>query len=231
MEKLIPGSSQNCEMMSDENGVSSNNETYPKSDFKSGYKTAEQQTPIIRGRKTFAFWTLVVLLFILAVGNLILTVTMVGVLRIGNGIQSIECLPGDNAIKLFGNVDLGRIFKQNGIMKGFEEENMDISADDNSLLINLYSRLNRVFNKFELKKNHTSFNGFNSFEVRNKRKESLFDVSNPIYKNLKGVQTFKAKSLSTNKIRSKLDNDMDIEGNSVYLKGNEGTRIEGENIT
>lgn len=224
MEKLIPGSFQNCEMMSDENGVSSKKDT--STDFQS-----VEQTPIIRGRKTFAFWTLVVLLFILAIGNLILTLTMVGVLRIGNGMQSVEFLPGDNAIKLFGNVDLGRIFKQNGIMKGFEEENMDISADDNSLLINLYSRLNRVFNKFELKKNQTSFNGFNSFEVRNKRKESLFDISNPIYKNLNGVQRFKTKSLYTNKIRSKLDDDMEIEGNSVYLKGNEGTRIEGENPT
>lgn len=38
-----------------------------------------------KGRKTFAFWTLVVLLFVLAIGNLILTFTILAVLRLGQG--------------------------------------------------------------------------------------------------------------------------------------------------
>lgn len=38
-----------------------------------------------KGRKTFAFWTLVCLLFILAIGNLFLTFTILAVLRLGQG--------------------------------------------------------------------------------------------------------------------------------------------------
>lgn len=38
-----------------------------------------------KGRKTFAFWTLVCLLFTLAIGNLILTFTILAVLRLGHG--------------------------------------------------------------------------------------------------------------------------------------------------
>lgn len=38
-----------------------------------------------RSRKTFAFWTLVCLLFILAIGNLMLTFTILAVLRLGQG--------------------------------------------------------------------------------------------------------------------------------------------------
>lgn len=38
-----------------------------------------------KGRKTFAFWTLVCLLFALAIGNLILTFTILAVLRLGQG--------------------------------------------------------------------------------------------------------------------------------------------------
>lgn len=38
-----------------------------------------------KGRKTFAFWTLVCLLLVLAVGNLILTFTILAVLRLGHG--------------------------------------------------------------------------------------------------------------------------------------------------
>lgn len=38
-----------------------------------------------KGRKTFAFWTLVCLLFVLAIGNLILTFTILAVVRLGDG--------------------------------------------------------------------------------------------------------------------------------------------------
>lgn len=40
---------------------------------------------VYKGRKTFAFWTLVCLLFVLAIGNLILTFTILAVLRLGQG--------------------------------------------------------------------------------------------------------------------------------------------------
>lgn len=42
------------------------------------------------GRNTFAFWTIVWLIFVLAVGNLCLTLTIFGVLRIGKGMDSLE---------------------------------------------------------------------------------------------------------------------------------------------
>lgn len=45
-----------------------------------------------KGRKTFAFWTLVCLLFVLAVGNLILTFTILAVLRLGHGNYYIKLI-------------------------------------------------------------------------------------------------------------------------------------------
>ncbi|KAG5862778.1 hypothetical protein JTB14_037181 [Gonioctena quinquepunctata] len=53
--------------------------------FKVGYMPVEDTKPGMRGRKTIAFWTLLVLLFILVIGNLILTVTIIGVLKLGQG--------------------------------------------------------------------------------------------------------------------------------------------------
>lgn len=63
------------------------NRTVPKfnNNFKAGYMPVENVKPGMRGRKTFAFWTLLVLLFILVIGNLILTVTIIGVLKLGHG--------------------------------------------------------------------------------------------------------------------------------------------------
>lgn len=49
-------------------------------------KNGNDVTKVVhKGRKTFAFWTLVCLLFILAIGNLILTFTILAVLRLGQG--------------------------------------------------------------------------------------------------------------------------------------------------
>lgn len=235
MNEFVSSSPQQSEAISEENDVSSNKETSllgqthcPSNSFKAAYVTVTNQQRPVQCRKTFAFWTLVILLFLLAVGNLVLTMTILGVLRLGNGMQSIELLPEDKSIKLFGDVDLDRIYKQNGVVEGFEGENMDITAEDSSLLINLYSRFNRVFNKVKIDKNHTCFNGFSSFDIKTKRKESVFDVINPTYNNLKNVNTFKAKSIATNKIRSKLDENLKIEGDTLHMKGNEGSKIEGK---
>lgn len=66
------------------------NQTFNKSNFKNySDKNGNNVTKnVSKGRKTFAFWTLVCLLFILAIGNLILTFTILAVLRLGQG----ECL-------------------------------------------------------------------------------------------------------------------------------------------
>lgn len=45
-----------------------------------------------KGRKTFAFWTLVCLLFVLAIGNLVLTFTILAVLRLGHGMYLLFLL-------------------------------------------------------------------------------------------------------------------------------------------
>lgn len=42
------------------------------------------------GRNTFAFWAIVWLMFVLAVGNLCLTLTIFGVLRLGKGMEFME---------------------------------------------------------------------------------------------------------------------------------------------
>lgn len=42
------------------------------------------------GRHTFAFWTIVWLIFVLTVGNLVLTLTIIGVLRLGRGMEYME---------------------------------------------------------------------------------------------------------------------------------------------
>lgn len=58
---------------------------FHNNNFKAGYMPVENMKPVMRGRKTFAFWTLLILLFLLVIGNLALTVTIIGVLKLGQG--------------------------------------------------------------------------------------------------------------------------------------------------
>lgn len=221
----------------DNEEVSSNRETtllnqtsnYALNNFKAAYKAVQQQQTktIVRGRKTFAFWTLVVLLFLLAVGNLILTMTILGVLRIGSGMESIELIPQEQALKFFGEADLGNIHKQDGVMENFLNENLDITAENTSVLLSLNTRPNRETTKMEVEQNGTLFRKLNSFRIQTSKKELLFDAVNPSYANLKNANNFKSKIIETNKIRSKLNETLKIEGDQVHLKGSEGSKVEG----
>lgn len=49
-------------------------------------KNGNEVSKAAKGRRTFAFWTLVCLLFVLAIGNLMLTFTILGVLKLGQGL-------------------------------------------------------------------------------------------------------------------------------------------------
>lgn len=237
MNEFSASSPQHSEILSDENDVSSNRDTLllkepstsKSSAFKTAYKPVQKEPkPIVQGRKTFAFWTLVVLIFLLTIGNLVLTATIFGVLKLAQGMQSIEFLPQDQSIQLSGDVDLGRIYKQNGVVEGYKGENLDVAAENSALLINLNSKQNRVFNKLKIDKNHTRLADFKSFQVNNRKKESIFDAINPTFKNLQGVNLFASSNIETNKIRSKLDENLRVEGATVVLKGNEGTKAEGK---
>lgn len=59
--------------------------SFQNNNFKAGYMPVENMKPEMKGRKTFAFWTLLILLFLLVIGNLILTITIIGVLKLGQG--------------------------------------------------------------------------------------------------------------------------------------------------
>lgn len=68
--------------------------------FKTGYMPVDTVKPEMRGRKTFAFWTLLILLFLLVIGNLALTVTIIGVLKLGQG----ECFNRRSSYSFFKKI-------------------------------------------------------------------------------------------------------------------------------
>lgn len=185
--------------------------------------------PGTRGRKTFAFWTLIVLLFILAFGNLILTVTILGVLRLGYTMQSVELIPLEDTIKFYGDIDLDNLYKRDGRIEGFLEQPVQINSEKSPILINLAGKSGRPTNKVRVDENGTTFRGFLSFDVKSD-KETIFSLTDPIFQTLNGARHLKSTVIETNRIRSHLNDDLHIKADDVNLKGAEGTRITGKEV-
>ncbi|XP_041968493.1 uncharacterized protein LOC121725551 [Aricia agestis] len=184
------------------------------------------------GRKTFAFWTLICLLFLLAICNLVLTFTILAVLRLGHGLESMEFLPEHNAIKFFGETNLDHIYKRDGLIESFQDVPMSISSDEGSVLFNLQSRLSRSDTKILVNTSGVYFKGVNTFEVTDPvTGEQVFSTANPEITVAESLNNLIAKQISTKRISSPVDKNLTIRSeSSAYLRGAEGTRMESKEL-
>lgn len=201
--------------------------------FKAGYVPVHEQylhKTGLRGRKTIAFWTLVGLIFILAVGNLVLTVTILGVLRLGQGMQSMELISEQSAVKFYGNADLGYLYKRDGRIESFANAPMKINSQNGAILLNLTLRSGRPVNKLTLTKNGTSFTSFENFEVRTKANKIVFSTTMPHLNDIKRARNMYTRMAEVNRIVSPLDEMLKVESKNVNLKGAEGTLMESREI-
>ncbi|XP_013183155.1 uncharacterized protein LOC106129208 [Amyelois transitella] len=185
-----------------------------------------------RGRKTFAFWTLVVLLFALAIGNLVLTFTILAVLRLGQGMESMEFLPEHNAIKFFGETDLEHVYKRDGLIESFKDTPLSLSSENGSVLFNLQTRLSRTDTKLQVNSSGVFIRGVSGFHLLDPDSgETVFSTSSQNMNLADGVKNIHAKQMSTKRITSPIDGDLTLHSDSsAYLRGAEGTHMESKEI-
>lgn len=186
----------------------------------------------LRGRKTYAFWTLVVLLFFLALGNLLLTFIILGVLRLGQGMESLELVPDENLIMFYGNTDLDRVYKRDGKLEGFGECPVEVNGDNGSVSLSLQEREGLKKTEIVVDSNGTMVNGVHSFDVRDPVSgQSIFSTGFPNFGLPAGVDKLQVKMTQTHRIVSPINNSLFIRSDRITrLKGNEGTRMEGREI-
>lgn len=201
--------------------------------FKAGYVPVHEQylkKTGLRGRKSFAFWTLVGMLFLLAVGNLLLTMTILGVLRLGQGMESLELVPEYYAVKFFGHTDLDHIYKRDGLIEGFEDEPIEILGQNGSISLNLVNRNGRAMEKWTIQQNGSYLKNFDSFDIKNHDGKTIFSTSSPNLNILKPMKNIDTKLFQTNRIVSPSDKNLEIDSKMINLKGSEGTSLEGKEI-
>lgn len=92
------------------------------------YDNKSTTNPMPSARNAFAFWVIVSIIFIMTIGNLILTMTIIGVLRLGKGMEFMEMVPEAETIKFFGVTDFDRLYKKDGVIEGFADVPMNITG-------------------------------------------------------------------------------------------------------
>ncbi|GLH03740.1 hypothetical protein R5R35_013191 [Gryllus longicercus] len=203
--------------------------------YRAGYVPVHEQVlpkTGLRGRKTYAFWTLVVLLFFLALGNLLLTFIILGVLRLGQGMESLELLPEESLVMFYGNTDLDRIYKRDGKLEGFDDSPVEITGDNSSVLISLIDKEGRNNPQISVDVNGTLISGVDSFEVHDPSTgQPVFSTGYPNFGLPRGVAHLNVKIAHTRRISSSVNSSLLFQSDSyARLKGNEGTRMEGREI-
>lgn len=54
---------------------------------------------------------------------------LVGVLRIGYGMESLEFLPGAQLVRFLNNADLGRVILHKGVIGAFKDSDLTITGN------------------------------------------------------------------------------------------------------
>lgn len=201
---------------------------------KAGYIPVHEQdipTTNVRGRKTFAFWTLVFLLFILAIGNLILTIVILGVLRLGQGMESLELIPEEFVLKFMGETDLGNIYKRDGKIEGFANVPVVIVADNGSVVVNLAIKYGRSINKLKIDQNGTTVRNVDELNVKNTNDESIFSTNSRKYIKYKNINNLNTSMVETNRVVSPINKELTLGGENIYFKGAEGTNMESKTLS
>jgi hypothetical protein len=67
------------------------------------------------------FWSLIVVLFVLVIGNFILTLSIISFFKLGLGMESIELIPEHKTIKFYGTTEFDKVIKADGLIETFKD--------------------------------------------------------------------------------------------------------------
>ncbi|CAG0924092.1 unnamed protein product [Notodromas monacha] len=200
----------------------------------------DEQVPIVGsypskpgpcGRRAYLFWIVVVLLLLLALGNLATTVFIFGVLRLSNGMKNMEFVVLNDAdggerrvIRFHGDVDLGNVVKQDGLIEAFGDESISLETQDGSIGFKLQARPEELI----INSLYTQVVNVDSFLVRDPATGAeIFSTAYPNFGLPKGVTQIAVEQATTSRVVSPMDASLTLKSHSQSrLKGNEGLHMD-----
>ncbi|KAF7401143.1 hypothetical protein HZH68_006963 [Vespula germanica] len=178
-------------------------------------------------------WTLIIFLVMIGLCNLVISVTIIAVLRISQGMEAIEVIPDENLVKFSGRTDLDRICLQSGICQSYGDEPMEILSE-NGIIVDVNGKLNvgTYHSHFALLPNGTSISQVRSFEIKDFRTGGIyFSTDFPKFGLPSGVDRIDVKITQTHRITSPVNESLGISSDDrISLHGAEGIKMESKDI-
>lgn len=199
-----------------------------------GEAATDEKLAIIKVKEessAYFFWAIYLTLVILAIGNLMTTAIIINVLRINaGGMEAIEFLPGNDAIKLFGNADLGEVYKHDGIISSFAGENLDISGEDTKVI--LQAGMSAKSPRLTLSPDSIRLENVHDLSLLDPQSgEVIFSTSDPELELPAGLRVLETEEAEVGRISSPVGEDMMVRSDrELSIRGAEGITIEGKKI-
>ncbi|XP_064845486.1 beta-sarcoglycan-like [Oncorhynchus masou masou] len=202
------------------------------SNFKAGYVPIEEERlhkTGLRGRKGNMAVCIIVLLFLLALINLIITLVIWTVIRIGpSGCDSIE-FHESGLLRFKQKADMGVVHPlHKSTVGGRKDQDLVITGNNNPVVFQQGST------KLSVEKEKTSITSDMGISFTDPRTQNTFfstDFENHEFHLPKGVKVLSVKKASTERITSNASSDLSIKGDSkAIIRGNEGVFIMGKTV-
>ncbi|XP_070493187.1 beta-sarcoglycan [Chironomus tepperi] len=177
------------------------------------------------------FWGLIIVLFILVVGNFILTLSIISFFKIGIGMP-IQLIPEWNTVKFHGSVDFLKVFKKDGQLESFKDTPAVIESDEGSIKFNLIDRKNQVHSRFVMENDGIEVKGLNVLSVRDpKTNLPIFTTSSKqVYHLEKPTKNLESSFINAREIVSPIDKKLEIQSINMFVRGSEGTVMDGKEV-
>ncbi|EEC13237.1 sarcoglycan, putative, partial [Ixodes scapularis] len=185
----------------------------------------------LRGRKALLFYGLVVGLFIVSLANLAVTMMLVGVLRIGYGMESLEFLPGAQLVRFLNNADLGRVILHKGVIGAFKDSDLTITGNAHPASLKIFFVASGA--SLEVGPDRTVVSNVGEFRVRSPTTgRTIFSTEYQGFDLPKGIPNLNVKEAHVSRLTSaKQDSLLISSPYQIMLKGNAGLDMEGQNVT
>ncbi|KAJ8686530.1 hypothetical protein QAD02_022324 [Eretmocerus hayati] len=184
-------------------------------------------------QKNQFLWMLTLILSFIGFCNLILNLTILVVLRVGQGMESLEIIPEQDLIKFYGSTDLDKVCLHKGICEGFGDEPVELMGDAAGVNIRVANHLHGMtFSNFQVLENGTSVSQVESFEIKDPRSGSpIFSTDFPNFSLPQGVKKIEVNSTQTHRVVAPKTDDLIIKsGESISMQGAEGLSLDSKDI-
>lgn len=198
--------------------------------------TSQQKLPDIKEESNaYFFWAIYLTLLLIALGNLITTLVIINVLRIGpEGMEAIEFSPSENIIKFFGNADFGNIYKHDGIISGYSGEDLALVGQDSSVTLQSNKR-DEFPPRMKISKDGVSVSNVHDLSLLDPLTgDVVFSTSDPELSLPTGLHHLETEETEVERVVAGVEHQQSMLVRSdrrLHLRGAEGVQIEGKKLS